>query len=500
VRGAVRWFILSVYFLAIVAGILSVFRYPGDKTVFALFGVVVFAIAAFAIRSPRQYAHFFLGIAWFLGFWVKYEFHAASGSSYFEPHGSFDGSRAGWDAVFLVVGIGGAGYLAGRLIALPVVGPATAALRRAIEVPAWWTGYRNLLWLAAGLLVLAMVTVNAEFGLFVRGYVAQVILPWPLGGLFAWLSEIGVALLLALFLAWDREAGFGISRGFVALCVESALFSISTLSRGVYFFHTLPPLITESAKEHVRNGRRPLALMIAIWVGLGACIPAATTALRLFGDNAVPTTQAQLVASRSGPITRSTTDLGLSGLWGHAATMAQLLVIDRWTGLEGVMATVAYPEKNLALMVEAAAKRRSYGTVDVYTGKISGSGFSETDAKTYHFATLAGPVAFFYFSGSLVLVFAGMAFLAVLVSAVELLWRWLVRDDLLIAIGGLYLALVVLQFSGGAIQAATGVVAATAVFAAIRGLILFSAGMLKAPQREPDQHDAGGKACQRNLT
>ena len=144
-----------------------------------------------------------------------------------------------------------------------------------------------------------------------------------------------------------------------------------------------------------------------------------------------------------------------------------MLLIDRWTGLEGVMATVSYPEKSWSLLAEAAAQRRSYGTVDVYTRKISGSTFNEDDAKTYHFASLAGPIAFFYFSGSLAVVFAGMAFISLLMSATELFWRWLVRDRVLVAMSGLYLALVVMQFSGGVVQAMTSLAAVTLVFVVV---------------------------------
>jgi hypothetical protein len=174
--------------------------------------------------------------------------------------------------------------------------------------------------------------------------------------------------------------------------------------------------------------------------------------------------------------------------------ISQLLLIDRWTGLEGVMATVAYPEKNRALLAEAAAQRRSYGMVDVYTGKISGSGFSEENAKTYHYASLAGPVAFFYFSGSLGLVFAGMACISILISLIELFWRWLVRDALLVAMGGLYLALIAMQFSGGVIQSATGLAAVTVVFLAIWLFQLFAAGTPEIPKHEGDQHGAGEQA------
>jgi hypothetical protein len=37
--------------------------------------------------------------------------------------------------------------------------------------------------------------------------VARVVLPWPFGGLVAWMSDISLALMLSLLLAWDRQAG-----------------------------------------------------------------------------------------------------------------------------------------------------------------------------------------------------------------------------------------------------------------------------------------------------
>ena len=466
--SAIYWTKRLACVLALVGGIFAIVQYPGNKIVFSLFCLAIFATAAFAVRFPNQYSHFFLSFAWFIGFWVKYVFHQTVGSAYYEPHGLFDGSDPSWDAVFLVIGVGLAGYLAGRLIALPIVGPATDSLRkRTINVPVWWPSYRTLFWVAAGLLVLAILVANQEFGILVRGYVAKHILPWPLGGLFAWITDIGLALLLALFLAWDRQAGFGIILGFVALCVEGALLSVSTLSRGVYFFHTVPPLVTESVEGSVDKRRWLPLLLVAVWISVGVAIPSTTTALRLIGHDALPVTPSELVASQSGQFSRNVDAYDFGIFWQQFVTMSQLLLIDRWTGLEGVMATVSYPEKSWSLLAEAAAQRRSYGTVDVYTRKISGSTFSEDDAKTYHFASLAGPVAFFYFSGSLAVVFAGMAFISLLMSATELFWRWLVRDRVLVAMSGLYLALVVMQFSGGVVQAMTSLAAVTLVFVVV---------------------------------
>ena len=60
-----------------------------------------------------------------------------------------------------------------------------------------------------------------------------------------------------------------------------------------------------------------------------------------------------------------------------------------------------------------------------------------------------------------------MALISVLMSAMELLWLWLARDRLLVAMSGLYLALVVMQLSGGLVQAITGPLMVTGVLAAV---------------------------------
>ena len=87
-----------------------------------------------------------------------------------------------------------------------------------------------------------------------------------------------------------------------------------------------------------------------------------------------------------------------------------------------------------------------------------------------------------------------MAFISILMSATELFWRWLVRDALLVAMSGFYLALIVMQFSGGVIQSATSLAAVTVVFLAIWLFQLFAAGAREIPKHEGNQYDAGEQA------
>jgi len=381
---------------------------------------------------------------------------------YGEPVGAFNNSAASWDAVFYLIAIGGSGYLAGRLLILPATNALTErAMYQTINVPRGWANYRNLVWAGAAVALALVLIANANLGILIRGHVARIVLPWPLGGLFAWMTDIGFALILSLLLAWDRNSAQGVERGFLALCIEGALFSLSTLSRGVFFFHTVPAIVTETRTFVRMRALKPLATLFAIWLLIGSAVPTISTFIRLFGSDAAPTTIQAIPERQSGASPTS------GALWDQFVTMARVLLVDRWTGLEGAMASTAYPEKSFGLFKEAALQRRTYGMVDVYTGKISQSGFTEERAKTYHYATPSGPIGFLYFSGSYWLVFWGMAFVAVLMSLTELAWLRLTREPLLVAMSGLYLAFIVLQISGSIIQSATGLLAVTGFFLAI---------------------------------
>lgn len=477
--------------------------YDGSLAIFVAFSLVYFAIIVVAVLHPRDHAHLFLALMWFIGFWVKFVLHELIRWPYVEPTGNFHENPESNDAVLLVCAVGGAGYLIGRLAILPLSNRLKTRWQgEGSRVPRRYDTRRVLIWTVVLFGVVAAIALNWQFGFLVRGFVAQTPLPWPFGGLYAWSTDIGLALAISILTAWDRQTGRSPLLGFLILCVEGAAMSLSTSSRALYLFHTLPFFLSESPA--LASARRKLSLVavVATWLAVGAAIPTFTSLVRLFGVSPVPMSQEQLekatkedfparspTARLNEQTKRSETSPGgvkrersagesqpEGGLFsrlpnmdimkGHGISVLRILVIERWTGLEGVMSTVAYPDKSMGLLARAAFERRSYGTVDVYTRDISNSGFSERHAQRFHFASPAGPIAFLYFSGAFWVVAVGMALIAVLVTAIELLWTWLIRDPLPLAISGWYLAFIVLQLSGGVQQAIAGPLTITALFGA----------------------------------
>jgi hypothetical protein len=149
-----------------------------------------------------------------------------------------------------------------------------------------------------------------------------------------------------------------------------------------------------------------------------------------------------------------------------------ILTIDRWLGLEGVMAVSAYPNKSVSLFIKACSERRTKDKADLYTGEISKSGF--TDAKTvrYSYATMPGAIAFLYLSSSYSLVFIGMFFL----TAVLILSEWLIfqvtNNPFLCSLAGMYMSSLINQLgAGGLIQPFTTYLT-TMIFAIVLGLLM----------------------------
>jgi hypothetical protein len=476
--------------------------YPGQLIYFLLFSVTFFAVLYSAFFLPFQYSHLFLAIPWFLGFWLKLVVHFVlayfglmEAARYVEPAGKFDCAAGAWDQVLIIASVGGLGYILGRLLLAPLIMKSNELT--SIKPPPWYRALRMPLWALVAIAFVAVIYANAETGLIVRGYVPRIQLPWPFGALFAWTTDIGFALVLSVLAVWDRGIGAGPVRGFFALCIEGAIISIQTNSRGIYLFHTLPALVSEARRPiAARSAIGKAGLFLGIWFAGAIAIPLLTTGLRAFGENVVlartaqdeatapvlsaPAAAAPPAATRGEataicsaepkafvlPINPTHFEI-LRSFVIYAVQGASRLIIDRWPGMEGLMATQSYPERRLDLLKMAAFQRRTYGMVDIYTQTIAGSDFTEEKAKKYHNATLAGPIAFFYYSGSRLVVFAGMALLAMLVSILELIWASLVPDPLVTAMSGCYLALVVMQLSTGIFQAGSGPLAVTILLALV---------------------------------
>jgi len=115
------------------------------------------------------------------------------------------------------------------------------------------------------------------------------------------------------------------------------------------------------------------------------------------------------------------------------------LAVDRWVGLEGVMAISSYSIKSDALFMSALTERPKIGDVTLYQ-KVCNSQYQTEDMSKFAFASLPGPAAFFYYTGSLWFVFIGMLVVVLVALFSESLVQSLTGNALLCALYGMDVA------------------------------------------------------------
>jgi hypothetical protein len=120
------------------------------------------------------------------------------------------------------------------------------------------------------------------------------------------------------------------------------------------------------------------------------------------------------------------------------------LVVNRWIGIEGAMAVSSYAEKGHSLLWDMLTEKRELGKATAYQA-VSNSGYQVPDVK-YQFASMPGISAFLYFSGSLWIVFGGIAAIVLMVLFSERVILWMTANPILCSLYGITLANTIAQF------------------------------------------------------
>ena len=422
----------------------------GEKLAYFSLSVVFGFLLLAGVVLRRNIGYLLLAVLLWIAYWLKLTLHLVDPkNTWIEPTGYFDFSGHSWDTVASVAMVGGIGVMLAGIAWQKIF----YAERRPVDIQAQavvYTRRRRYLVLSLILAITCLIVfLNEDYGIFHAGLRPAVDLPWPLQGIWGWLISIGITLLMMVAYHLEVISGrplWTISIIFLSVC--SAL-SITSNSRGSYVLQAMPLLVTLYVYRDTiewLNYRR--LVLIAIIFLAGALVTVAASQYR----------RAESLPSYK--------DYSLVHDFPH---LMQRLSIDRWVGLEGVMAVTGYPERSMAFFLGAAKERRDKDHVDTYTAKVSLNG--TYDIKKYHFATIPGAVAFLYYSGSLWVVLIGAFLLSTIVLASEHIIGLISRNPFLSAQIGAYSAIVMIQMGGGGLsQPASVLLFSAAVAAALGGL------------------------------
>lgn len=408
----------SVVAALVVAAVLAVAiaRYPGSTIVFLAFNACFAALALSVFPRPRAYVFTVLAVFLILGLWAKTVVHTIWTPKFLEPVGGFGNSPGEWDAALAAMTAAALGVLAARGLQLAYHRRRAQRARSDAGTPRWFARHGRLIWLLTLVAVLAVNAANLKFAFYQIGINAHNMLPLRLHVGLSWLVNIGFALWIAALLWWDYASRPGsLARNIGFAFAEAFASSVSAFSRILYLIHAAPYwLALWEQRKRVR------AVLPILFIVLFVASVFAVFALRAsyYPANA---------------------DLGR-----NIKLEIPQLVVQRWVGLEGVLAVGSLPERNPALLLSAMTESPKAGADSLYQ-RTARSLYRVDDTGTFTFGSNAGPVAVLLFSGSLVVVAMGMALIVgVLLATEAAAARW-TGNPFLLAVAGAALANVVSQ-------------------------------------------------------
>lgn len=402
----VKWLLLCGWGALFFGGVT---HYSGSWLAYTAFSFVFLTMLLSGLYRQVSYGYLYLTIMLWLGFWLKLTVHLIVDYPYSEPLGFFVGTSDTWDEVLLVATVGGVGVLLARLL-YGLFGDSSTMLVSGdgFKSPAWYPSVRKWMWLLLMVLCIGLAIINSIYGILNIGLVPKVIFLWPLNAVISWLIGYGLTLGIATLLWWDIALKINISSVVYFILLEAFASTVSILSRGAYLFHSIPQFLAIYKNSNKINGWsvKNIIMVFVVFVALFAISNPLVNSLREndYSDRPLGGNVANDVAD----------DMAIIG---RISSLAKFSV-DRWIGLEGVMAVSAYQNKGGDLIIQGLSERAEIGKYTIYQ-EISQAHYRFMDMSKFQFGTLPGAIAFLYFSGALWLVALGMVALVVFLLVSE---------------------------------------------------------------------------------
>lgn len=426
------WLVLFVY---------GIFTYNESKIIYFIFSFVYLILLISALYKTITYSYLFLTIMLWLGLWLKLTLHLIFNYPYIEPIGSFYSMDTKMDDVLIIATLGGVGTVLARLLYSFYIFKVTTKIRnnyqKNIFLYTLYKKYKVYIFSCLLFITISLSILNIIFNIQLSGMVPGTILIYPFNAIIYWLLNFGIVLFIAILISWnirfEKELLF---RYLFFYMIISAITSIALLSRGQYIFMTGSVLVflLINCQKYNNINLRNIILFSFLILLVYVFIIQAVTYLREYYFSG-------LIVSEAAFTETLFSELALTETY----RLILRLAVDRWVGLEGLMAVVSYPDKSLDLFFNALSSKAKIGEIDVYQ-YISNAHYKDMNNMKFTFATIPGIIAFLFYTGSSVFVLIGMFIMSMIMMLIEYSIYKYFKYSLISAIVGIHLANIICQF------------------------------------------------------
>jgi hypothetical protein len=387
----------------------ALFEYPGHAYIYLLFTLICNALLYSGFRKNALFFDAFIGAFCWLGFWFKLTIRVAFMDGTFrEDVGDFDGSGVAYDRALLITCCG--------LVPLLLVSilrerfgfsyPLSFGANKNRALLSFYQDNRARVLIGFSVLVVLVGLTNAYFGIYQRGELPRTIPPLGLRGVYTWLLLFGLATFSALILDFELSLNKKTPNLVVALTLlEGFVTNVSMLSRGMILNSSA--LAYGVVKSLKLKSIKPNYRLLTGWLVMFALLFAISILLvqHVREKNSAESMRSKLDISEIDP------DGVARGL--------PILFVDRWVGMEGVLAVSSYPKLSWDLWNEAW-KEVYAPKMSFYDANLIRSPYVNTDMIKHHHISLPGIVAFCFYPGSFAFLFGCMFALGWIAVAVEI--------------------------------------------------------------------------------
>jgi hypothetical protein len=282
-------------------------------------------------------------------------------------------------------------------------------------IKAYQNHRRGVLFGFAILFVTVAVT-NFYFGIYQRGSIPRTVLPYGLGAIYSWLLLFGLASISALILHFEFTLNRKTSYPVVIISVlEGFLTNVSLLSRGMIINGSaLGYGVIRSLKFYsIKSNYRFWAVSFLMYIILCGISVVLVQHLRLIDPRALESIDFSDLRSLVSKLYLNEMNIVTIGRG------TKVLFLDRWVGIEGVMAVSSYPKQGWDLWSEAWKETHSH-KMSFYDANLITSPYRDIDMTKHHYISLPGIVAFCFYPGSFPFLFMCMFVLGAVAAAIEI--------------------------------------------------------------------------------
>ncbi len=399
--------------LAIVTPIyfFTLFKYTGSKSVYTAFTIVAHLLLISGFYNKAIFFDAFIGVFFWLGFWLKFSIRVAFFDGNFnESVGLFDRLPSSYDKALMIVIV--------ALIAILIAQHFRSLIFTCYKsmnffgsispLSNLYLKYKKFIMFFFISIVIYIGLTNYFFEIYQRGMLSKSIFPWYINSVYKWLLLFGFSsfISLILYLEMSKMKRLSIETIFLGL-IENFFSSISMLSRG-YILNTSAVLygsLMQFNKLKLRvKFKSAIVLFFCVFVIFTSSVFIVNYNRTTINNDFNNINQNNIIRENLNLVGQITTPL----------------FIDRWLGIEGVMAISSLQNLGYDLFKSSLSEVYDEQKPSFYDELILSS-YAKSDFNKNHYVSMSGIVGFLYYTGSLTFVFMAMFSLCIISSFIEVI-------------------------------------------------------------------------------